>query len=105
MERGGLVMDCNTCKNYEPRIQEPVAHPGRIFTEDLRVGMVIRRHTATIKRSLVVILDVPGETVVRSLQFRAGYEPLRCNMYLASSGLQPYKYSGKWAGAWCEEVT
>ncbi len=97
-------MDRKTCVNYKPKVQEPVLHPGRVFTDDLKIGMIIRRHNVGNLCRLVVILDKPGKANVKSLQVEAGYSPQERNTFLAKSGLQPYRYSGKWLEAWCEEV-
>ncbi len=98
-------MDCKTCVNYEPKEQKPVQHPGRIFTKDLWVGMIIRRHNVEPLLKLAVILSEPDNVKVKSLQMRAGFKPQKYDLYLARSGLQPFCVSGKWATeAWCEEV-
>ncbi len=97
-------MDRKTCRNYEPK--EPTPHPGRVFAEDLKIGMVIKRHNAGGLCRLVVILSEPGDsTAIKSLQIQPGFAPHKCDMYLAGSGLQPYRFSGKWSKTWCEEVT
>ena len=98
-------MDCKTCKNYVPKEQVPTYHPGRIFTKDLRVGMVIRRHNVKPLLKLVVILGEPDTVNVKSLQMGVGFKPQKYDLYLARSGLQPFWVNGKWATeAWCEEV-
>lgn len=101
-------MDCETCANYEPKkVGRPPNHrPGRIYTADLRVGMVIRRHqVAPSRRKLVVLLGEAGQTWIPALQLRAGQEPIEMDMWLPAAGLQPYS-SGNWSdSAWCEEVT
>lgn len=109
-------MDCSNCANYKPKgTQEPEYHEGRIYTEDLHIGMVIRRHGTLHDRKLAVIVGEPDGTWVKSLQLLAGYKPVETDLSLEASGLQPYegdgwrggKYcrAGSWAeGAWCEEV-
>lgn len=109
-------MDCkDKCANYKPiEVKRPTDHPNRIFAEDLRVGMVIRRHGTGYQRRLVVILDESARrfyhlrhgNFVPSLQLLAGYEPECRDLALAPSGLKPYDSDGSWdKGAWCEEVT
>ncbi len=96
---------CTTCENYAPKVQEPVLHPGRVFTKDLKIGMVLRRHNVGNLCKLVIIIDKPGKIIVKSLQVETGYDLQECDMYLAKSGLQPFKVNGKWSEkAWCEEV-
>ncbi len=95
--------DCTNCENW--KAQEPTPHPGRIFTEDLRISMVIRRHNAGALRKLLLIISEPGKTTVGALQFRKGYVPCERDVYLANAGLQPFEQSGGWSVAWCEEVT
>lgn len=113
-------MDCKTCVNYKPRVQEPEHHPGRIYAEDLKSGMVIRRHGTQHERKLIVITDEGDKHFVPSLQLLAGRKPDNTPLALAASGLKPYdcaqwrgpinhrRYclAGSWQeGAWCEEVT
>lgn len=100
-------MDCKTCANYEPvKVEKPDDHPGRIFAEDLRVGMVIRRHGTYHGRKLIVILGETEKYNVPTLQLLAGRKPCELGMHLTAAGLKPYDSNGKWkTGAWCEEVT
>lgn len=100
-------MDCKTCRNYEPlEVERPINHPGRIFAEDLKIGMVIRRHGTMDERNLIVILGEREGYTVPSLQLLAGHKPWEQDMHLAAAGLKPYDGNGKWkVGAWCEEVT
>ena len=109
-------MDCSNCANYKPKqAQEPEHHGERIFAEDLRVGMVIRRHGTGHERKLAVIIGEPDGAFVRALQLLAGYEPAEQDLALVASGLKPldragwhgseYHEVGWWQdGAWCEEV-
>jgi len=110
-------MDCKTCVNYKPiEAQKPTDHPSRIFAEDLRVGMVIRRHGVESQRNLAVILGESDGTFVPALQLLTGYKPVYYDLALTLSGLQPrreggwrggkYHHAGSWVDdAWCEEVT
>ena len=109
-------MDCSNCANYEPKqAQEPEYHPGRIFAEDLQLGMVIRRHGTAHERKLAVIIGEPDGAFVRTLQLLAGYEPDEQDLALVASGLKSldrtswcgdkHHEAGWWQeGAWCEEV-
>ena len=103
------MINCEMCKNYEPKVEEPAPHPGRIFMKDLRIGMVIRRHGTDHIRKLVVITGqgysiIPGSHRVPALQLRAGFQPHEYIMDPAISGLCPQS-GGDWReGAWCEEV-
>ena len=99
-------MDCKTCRNYEPmKVERPDDHPGRIFAEDLQIGMVIRRRGTKHPRKLIVILGKVECHLVPSLQLLAGYKPRECTTMLADCGLKAYD-NGEWReGAWCDEVT
>lgn len=100
-------MDCKTpCANYKPIVAErPTDHPNRIFAEDLRIGMVIRRHGAKHERKLVVILGKSEDGFAPSLQLLAGHQPVQGLMSLLLAGLRPHS-TGSWVrDTWCEEVT
>lgn len=101
-------MDCkDKCANYKAlEVERPADHPNRIFAEDLRVGMVIRRHGTYHGRKLIVILGEVEKYSVPSLQLLAGHKPCELGVCLTAAGLKPYDSNGEWKpGAWCEEVT
>jgi len=90
---GGSEMDCSKrCANFEPRNESPFPHGLR--TEDLKIGMVVRRgdHHAWLT---YIVLEPPEERWVKVLAAREGYKPTKTWLSLQDSGCQPY-INGDW---------
>lgn len=90
--RKELKKDCSKiCANFKPKNESPF--PEGLKTEDLKVGMVVRKGNVT--GSIYTILEHPGEKSVRVLGVREGHKPTETWLSLPDNGCQPYQ-NGVW---------